>query len=252
MMKFKVDFTGAGSSGGKDDDKPILTLGTAKLKVDQENKTATFIVDQSKLPARPYSSKPEPITVGPEDPTDLRQVFQKVETTEGIINNVVKMFDALLTKGHEREAAEMHAQIDQGFMPEVVTYTGVMEEYAGAGKTGDVLKVYQRMLDYGINPNSYTYRVLIKALAEDPDSKFLGDAKKYLMEMMDVCLRPDAVAYTAVFKAFARLEKAAEGRRFLEEMKGKGFVADEKEVREVLKGRRGRLAKKVINLLFGK
>lgn len=248
MMKFKVDFTGAGSSGNK----PTLTLGTAKLKIDNENNTATFMVDSSKLPPRPYSCEPDPITVGPEDPKDLQQVFQKVESTEGLINNVVKMFDALLIKGHEREAAEMQAQIDQGLMPEVVIYTGVMEEYADAGKTGDVLKVYERMLESGTAPNSYTYRVLIKALAADPDSTFLEDAKKYLLEMMDMGLQLNAEAYTAVFKAFARREKAAEAKRFLEEMKGRGFVADEKAVREVLKVRRGPVVKSVIKILFAK
>ncbi|KAK9920152.1 hypothetical protein M0R45_028712 [Rubus argutus] len=219
-MKFKVDFTGAGSSGNK----PTLTLGTAKLKIDNENNTATFMVDSSKLPPRPYSCEPDPITVGPEDPKDLQQVFQKVESTEGLINNVVKMFDALLIKGHEREAAEMQAQIDQGLMPEVVIYTGVMEEYADAGKTGRCSE----------------------------DSTFLEDAKKYLLEMMDMGLRPNAEAYTAVFKAFARREKAAEAKRFLEEMKGRGFVADEKAVREVLKVRRGPVVKSVIKILFAK
>ncbi|KAL6142452.1 hypothetical protein ACLB2K_060732 [Fragaria x ananassa] len=252
INSFKVNFTTAGSSGAKvDDNKPILTLGTAKLQVDEDTKTGIFLVDKSKLPARPYSSEPEPILVGPEDPTDLQQVIRKVESSECILSNVVKMYNALFTEGHEFEFTEMKAHIDQGILP-VVVYTGVMEEYAGAGKSRDVLKVYRRMLNYGISPNSYTYRILIKALADDPDVKFLEDAKKYLMEMMDMALRPDAVAYTAVFKAFARREKVVEGRRFLEEMKRKGFVAEENQVREVLDGRKGRIVKNLFDILFGK
>lgn len=56
----------------------------------------------------------------------------------------------------------------------------------------------------------------------------------------------------AVFEALAAEEKAEEARELLEEMKGKGFVADEKAVREVLKGRRGAVVRSVINILFGK
>ncbi|XP_062004518.1 pentatricopeptide repeat-containing protein At4g38150-like [Rosa rugosa] len=196
-------------------------------------------------PYDPFNKKP-----AIEDPKDLQEVFHKMRT-DGLQNNAVKMFDALSKDGLTHEALELFAQIkDKGHMPDVVAHTAVIEAYAAAAKPKDALKVYMRMLACGVAPNAYTYSVLIKALASD--ASFVGDAKKYLMEMMGKGMRPNAGTYVAVFEAFAAEERVEEGRELLEEMKGKGFVADEKAVREVVKGRRGAVVRSVINLLFGK
>lgn len=216
-------------------------------------KTATKEIDKSKLPPPydPFNKKPA--IEDPEDPKDLQEVFHKMRT-DGLTNNAVKMFDAFSKDGLTHEALELFAQIkDKGHMPDIVSHTAVIEAYANAGKTKEALKVYMRMLASGVAPNAYTYTVLIKALAADPSSKFLGDAKKYLLEMMGKGMRPNACTYRAVFEAFARQEeKAEEGRELLVEMKGKGFVPDEKAVKGVLKSKRGPVVRSVINILFGK
>ncbi|KAL6278386.1 hypothetical protein ACE6H2_021987 [Prunus campanulata] len=216
-------------------------------------KTATTEIDKSKLPPPydPFNKKPA--IEDSEDPKDLQEVFHKMRT-DGLTKNAVKMFDALSNDGLTHEALELFAQIkDKGHMPDVVSHTAVIEAYANAGKTKEALKVYLRMLASAVAPNAYTYTVLIKALAADPSSKFLGDAKKYLLEMMGKGMRPNACTYTAVFEGFARQEeKAEEGRELLVEMKGKGFVPDEKAVREVLMSKRGPVVRSVINILFGK
>lgn len=217
---------------------------------DHKTTAAAKSIDKPNLPPPydPFNKKPA--IEDPEDPTDLQEVFHKMRT-DGLQNNAVKMFDALSKDGLTHEALELFAQIkDKGHMPDVVAHTAVIEAYAAAGKPKDALKVYLRMLACGVAPNAYTYSVLIKALAVD--TSFVGDAKKYVLEMMGKGMRPNAGTYVAVFEAFAGEEKAEEGREFLEQMKGKGFVADEKAVREVLKSRRGPVVRSVINILFSK
>lgn len=217
---------------------------------DEDDSAAAKSIDKPNLPAPydPFNKKPA--IEDPEDPKDLQEVFHKMRT-DGLQNNAVKMFDSLSKDGLTHEALELFAQIkDKGHMPDVVAHTAVIEAYAAAGKPKDALKLYLRMLACGVAPNAYTYSVLIKALAADP--KFVGDAKKYVLEMMGNGMRPNAGTYVAVFEALAEEEKAEEGREFLEQMKGKGFVADEKAVREVLKSRRGPVVRSVINILFGK
>ncbi|PON69541.1 Tetratricopeptide-like helical domain containing protein [Parasponia andersonii] len=207
-------------------------------------------IDKSKLPPPydPFNKKP--VIEEPDDPRDLQEVFHKMRT-DGLLNNAVKMFDGLSKDGLTHEALELFSQIkDKGNMPDVVAHTAVVEAYANAGQTKEALKVFLRMLAAGVAPNAYTYSVLVKGLAADP--KFLGDAKKYVMEMMAKGMKPNAGTYAAVFEAFAREEKEEEAREFLEQMRDRGFVPDEKAVREVLSSKRGPVFRSVIHILFGK
>jgi len=161
------------------------------------------------------------------------------------------MFDALSQQGLTHEALELFSQIkDKNQMPDVVANTAIIEAYANADQPKEALKAYMRMLASGVCPNAYTYTVLIKGLAFD--AKFLKDAKKYLLEMMEKGMRPNAETYGAVFEGLVKEEKIDEAEKLLEEMKGKGFVPDEKAVREVLSNKRGPVVRTVINILFGK
>ncbi|XP_043702844.1 pentatricopeptide repeat-containing protein At4g38150-like [Telopea speciosissima] len=216
--------------------------------VDAKRKTQKQAIDKSKLPPPydPFSKKP--VIEEPKDPKDLQEVFHKMRS-EGLINNAIKMFDALSKDGLTHEAMELFAQIkDKGAMPDVVAHTAVVEAYANAGQSKEALKVYMRMLASGVKPNAYTYTVLIKGLAQDLK---LVDAKKFLVEMMDKGMLPNAGTYTAVFEAFARAEKMEEGREFMEQIKAKGLIPDEKAVREHL-SKRGQVFRSVMNMLFGK
>jgi pentatricopeptide repeat protein len=170
---------------------------------------------------------------------------------DGLLNHAVKMFDALSKQGLTHEALELFGQIkDKGQMPDVVAHTAIIEAYANAGQPKETLKAYMRMLASGVCPNAYTYAVLIRGLVGD--GKFLKDAKKYLLEMMEKGMRPNAETYAAVFEGLVREEKVDEAVNLLEEMKGKGFVPDEKDVRDVLSNKRGHVFRTVISILFGK
>lgn len=161
------------------------------------------------------------------------------------------MFDALSKQGLTHEALELFGQIkDNGQMPDVVAHTAILEAYANAGQPKEALKAYIRMLASGVSPNAYTYAVLVRGLVVD--AKFMRDAKKYLLEMMEKGIRPNAETYAAVFEGLVREEKMDEAVQLLEQMKAKGFVPDEKDVREVLSNKRGPIFRTVINILFGK
>ncbi|KAF2318930.1 hypothetical protein GH714_011843 [Hevea brasiliensis] len=129
--------------------------------------------------------------------------------------------------GLTHEALELFSQIkDKGHMPDVVAHTAVVEAYANAGQSKEALK----------------------ALAADGK---LADANKYILEMMSKGMRPNAATYAAVFEAYAKEQKEDQAREFLQQMKQKGFVPDEKAVREVL-DKRGQVFRTVINILFNK
>lgn len=188
----------------------------------------------------------------PENPKDLQQVFNKMSTAKANIITLPRMLNMLITEGFLSQAQEIKAEVEfNDDLPEVVMHTGVMEIYSKANKAKEALRVFQRMIYLGISPNAYTYSVLIKALTKDPN--FLNDAKQYVLEMMDKGMQPNARTYTAVFYAFARLgeDKLNEGKEFVKQIKARGFVANKKAVREVLKDKSEPIAKSVIDILFG-
>ncbi|KAK7278093.1 hypothetical protein RJT34_23118 [Clitoria ternatea] len=229
--------------------KPIDTKLNFSLSDTDDEATPAHEDNNRNLPP-PYDpfSKKAPIQ---EDPKDLQQIFHNMRNGEGLLNHAVKMFDALSKEGLTHEALQLFGQIkDKGHMPDVVAHTAILEAYANAGQPKEGLKVYMRMLASGVSPNAYTYAVLIRGLVVD--SKFLKDAKKFVLEMMEKGMRPNAQTYTPVFEALVREEKLDEAAQLLNQMKDKGFVPDEKAVREVLSNKRGPVFRNVINLLFGK
>ncbi|XP_027367182.1 pentatricopeptide repeat-containing protein At4g38150-like [Abrus precatorius] len=233
------------------DTKVNFSLSDSDSESDDDTQEETDKNNNTKLPPPydPFSKKPA--IEEPKDPKDLQEIFHNMRSGDGLFNHAVKMFDALSKEGLTHEALELFGQIkDKGQMPDVVAHTAILEAYANAGQPKEVLKVYMRMLASGVSPNFYTYSVLIKGLTSD--AKFQRDANKFLLEMMDKGMRPNAQTYTSVFEALAREEKQDEATRLLEQMKAKGFIPDEKAVREVLNNKRGPVFRTVINIIFGK
>ncbi|XP_047327435.1 pentatricopeptide repeat-containing protein At4g38150-like [Impatiens glandulifera] len=225
----------------------------------EDNKSPTTrrsnkeIDNNTKLPP-PYDpfNKKKPAFVEPDDPKNLPEVFHKM-SSDGLFNNAVKMFDALSKDGLTHEALELFSQIkDKGHMPDVVSHTAVLEAYANAGQAKEANRTYLRMLASGVSPNAYTYSVLIKSLAGSGETKLIKEAKKYVKEMIEKGMKPNAGTCVAMFETFLEEEKVEEGREFLEEIKAQGFEPDEKAVREVLRGKRGPVPKKVIEILFAR
>ncbi|KAK4424473.1 hypothetical protein Salat_1640700 [Sesamum alatum] len=215
-------------------------------------KTATKEVDKSKLPppCNPFNKKP--VVEDPEDPKNLQEVFAKIRE-DGLMNSAVKMFDGLSQDGLTHEALELFSQIkDKGHMPDVVAHTAVMEAYANAGQAKEAHKVYLRMLVSGVLPNAYTYRVVIRGLAESGDAKMVREAKKYVGEMVGRGMRPNAGTCVGVFEGLVKVGLEDEGKEMLEMLKEKGVVPEESKVREVLKNKRGPVYRTVMSVLYGK
>ncbi|KAK9933550.1 hypothetical protein M0R45_020744 [Rubus argutus] len=182
---------------------------------------------------------------------EMQRIFRDWRI-HGIQKQAENVFHALVAHGNHDEARELYVKqfSERCGHHMVVMYTCAMEAYINAGKTKGALEVYQHMLAAEYAPCSYTYAVLIKALAADPS--FFGDAKKYFLEMMDNGMRPNAATYTAVLEGFARQEdKAAaeEGKEFVEVMMRKGIVLDAKAVRKVLRGRPEPLVTRVMDII---
>ncbi|XP_073128155.1 uncharacterized protein [Henckelia pumila] len=187
---------------------------------------------KSKLPPpyNPFNKKPAIEEL--QDPKNLQEVFAKIRQ-DGLMNSAVKMFDGLSQDGLTHEALELFSQIkDKGQMPDVVAHTAVMEAYVNAGQPKEAHKVYLRMLTSGVLPNAYTYRVVIKGLAESGDAKMVKEAKKYVEEMVGRGMRPNPTTCVRVFEGLTRVGLKDEGRVLLEMLKEKGVAPNEDKIRE--------------------
>ncbi|XP_004298074.1 PREDICTED: pentatricopeptide repeat-containing protein At4g19440, chloroplastic-like [Fragaria vesca subsp. vesca] len=185
---------------------------------------------------------------------DMRRVLHDW-LKQGTQKQADNMRKALLDDGNRHEAWMLfEKQYSESSMHHmVVLYTCVIETFINAGKTKGALEVYQHMLDDGYAPCSYTYSILIKALAADPS--FFGDAKKYFLEMMEKGIRPNAATYTAVLEGFARQEDNAaveEGRKFVKVMMVKGFVPYTEDVMKVLRGKPEPAVTRVMDIMSSK
>ncbi|KAL1833366.1 hypothetical protein DCAR_0103456 [Daucus carota subsp. sativus] len=209
--------------------------------------------DKSKLPP-PYDPfDKNPVIREPKDPKNLQEIFHDIRNGDGLFNFAVKMFDGLSKDGLTHEALGLLSQINEkGSMPDVVAHTAVVDAYVNAGQAKEGLNTYLRMVNSGIRPNAYTYSVLIKGLALSGDKKLFKEVKKIVVEMMGKGMKVNTGTCVAVFEAFVKMGNVEEGKEFFDVMKGKGFVLDEKEAREALKGKRGPEFRGVMDILFGK
>ncbi|KAL6182451.1 hypothetical protein ACLB2K_043871 [Fragaria x ananassa] len=167
-------------------------------------------------------------------PEDLREVLEEMCTEEALSRNTIKMVEGLLRDGFMDVGLEIGTKVQEtNVVPRVVTDTAVMEHYISAAgdRTKDALRVFKHMSVFGVEPNAYTYAIIIKALAaadlkKNPD--FVGYAKKYFVEMLERGMQPNEETYEAVLDGIDRGENKAEAeeerREFVEDVKAKGFL----------------------------
>ncbi|PRQ21206.1 hypothetical protein RchiOBHm_Chr7g0236631 [Rosa chinensis] len=81
------------------------------------------------------------------------------------------------------------------------------------------------MIASGVTPTAYTYTLIICGMAKDfSDSNFVRYAKKYFLEMLDRGLKPQYQPYMYVIDVIAYREPVEEAKKFLEQIKAKGFI----------------------------
>ncbi|EPS63263.1 hypothetical protein M569_11524 [Genlisea aurea] len=205
-------------------------------------KAAPREIDKSKLPPpyNPFDKKPlppyNPFEVsGSGDPKNLPQVFARLRD-DGLMSSAVKMFDGLSREGLTHEALELFSQIkDKAQMPDVVAHTAVIEAYADAGEAKEAHKAYLRMLSGGVLPNAYTYKVIIKALAESGDPKMVKEADKYAAEMAGKGMKPNAETCLIVLEALMEVGMEKEAMALIELLKERKAEPEEDQMKEALK-----------------
>ncbi|XP_048440336.1 pentatricopeptide repeat-containing protein At5g65560-like [Pyrus x bretschneideri] len=157
---------------------------------------------------------------------EMQQTFEKMRTN-WIVEEAWRMYHGLLKDSQVDQANEFYKQNKRGIIPDVAIHTVVIEAYANAGKAKGALKAYKHMLANGVDPNLYTYSILIKALTADLD--FVLTARKYFLEMLDKGIIPNSDIYEAVSKG-AKAEDR-EYMEFAEAVLAKGIkVLKEKDV----------------------
>ncbi|KAM5575362.1 protein Rf1, mitochondrial-like [Rosa sericea] len=167
----------------------------------------------------------EDVTKDCED-KELRKIFDWIVDYDALNANAIHMFSSLADCGFRDEARELFKpHSEQTTLPEVAVFTMVIMAYAANGKTKDAHKVYQQMIASGVTPTAYTYTLIICGMAKDfSDSNFVGYAKKYFLEMLDRGMKPQYQPYMYVMDAIAYREPVEEAKKFLEQIKAKGFV----------------------------
>ncbi|KAL6130524.1 hypothetical protein ACLB2K_068903 [Fragaria x ananassa] len=155
-------------------------------------------------------------------------------TEEAMSRNTIKMVEGLLRDGFGSVGLEIAAEVEEtNEVPRVVTGTAVMEYYINAtgDRTKDARRVFKHMSASGVEPNAYTYGIIIKALpAADlkKNPNFVGYAKKYVVEMLGRGMQPNEETYEAVLDGIGRGENKAEAeeerRVFVGKVKAKGFM----------------------------
>ncbi|XP_057857602.2 pentatricopeptide repeat-containing protein At4g38150 [Cryptomeria japonica] len=217
--------------------KPLSTLSGDKLEQkEHERSSSTESVDEN-------STKKE------ENPPEEAQIiFGKMKET-GLIPNAVAMLDGLCKDGLVQEAMKLFGEMRQkGSIPEVVVYTAVVEGFCKALKLDDAKRIFKKMQDNRIVPNAFSYAVLIQGLCKD---KKLDDALKFTLEMLDNGWKPNVATYVALIDGFCKEQRVEEAKTAISKFKVKGFLADERAVRDYM-DKQGPFFPAVWEVMFGK
>eukprot|EP00252_Welwitschia_mirabilis_P025089 TRINITY_DN7705_c0_g1_i1.p1 TRINITY_DN7705_c0_g1~~TRINITY_DN7705_c0_g1_i1.p1 ORF type:complete len:273 (+),score=44.59 TRINITY_DN7705_c0_g1_i1:157-975(+) len=185
-----------------------------------------------------------------EDPRsqDAQQIFDKMKET-GLIPNAVAMLDGLCKDGLVNEAMKLFGEMrEKGSLPEVIIYTAAVEGFCRAMQLEKAKKVFTKMKDTGINPNAFTYWVLIQGLCKD---KRLDEAFDYGLEMLDMGWEPNVASTVALIDSLCKEGRVEDAKNVMGKFREKGFVPDEKAVREFL-DKKGPFFPAVWEVLLGK
>ncbi|KAG9442295.1 hypothetical protein H6P81_018149 [Aristolochia fimbriata] len=127
----------------------------------------------------------------------------------GMVDHAVKMFEEMHVLGAPRS---------------VVSFNAVLSACNRSGKFEEVPKLFKELSEkYRIEPNEYSYGILIKALCESgaPEA-----AVNVLEEMREKKVQVTSFTYTSLLDAFYEKGKVHEAGKIWDEMGKKGCVRD--------------------------
>ncbi|KAA0050550.1 hypothetical protein IC582_000629 [Cucumis melo] len=167
-------------------------------------------------------------------PPAADEIFRKMKES-GLIPNAVAMLDGLCKDGLIQEAMKLFALIrEKGTIPEVVIYTAVVDGFCKAEKFDEAIRIFRKMQNKGISPNAFSFGVLIQGLYK---CKKLDDAVAFCNEMLESGHLPNLTTFVGLIDVLCSEKGVDEAHNVVETFKQKGFLIDEKALREFLNKR---------------
>ncbi|MCD7463572.1 hypothetical protein HAX54_050872 [Datura stramonium] len=177
-------------------------------------------------------SSDAPASEAPPAPSeDADEIFKKMKET-GLIPNAVAMLDGLCKDGLVQEAMKLFGLMrEKGTIPEVVIYTAVVEGFCKAQKFDDAVRIFRKMQGNGIIPNAFSYGILVRGLSQ---GKRLDDALEFCLEMLEAGHSPNLVTFVGFVDVYCKEKSLEEAQNMIKTVRQKGYILDEKAVREYL------------------
>ncbi|XP_004253081.1 pentatricopeptide repeat-containing protein At4g38150 [Solanum lycopersicum] len=167
----------------------------------------------------------------PAPPEDADEIFKKMKET-GLIPNAVAMLDGLCKDGLVQEAMKLFGLMrEKGTIPEVVIYTAVVDGFCKAQKFDDAVRIFRKMQGNGIIPNAFSYGIIIRGLSQ---GKRLDDALEFCLEMLEAGHSPNVVTFVTLVDGFCKEKSLEDAQNMIKTVRQKGFIVDDKAVREFL------------------
>ncbi|XP_048127958.1 pentatricopeptide repeat-containing protein At4g38150 isoform X2 [Rhodamnia argentea] len=226
LEKFKLSFDKR--------DKPEGDAASATIKLSQE---------ENKANSNQMATEGQPPL-----PEDADQIFKKMKET-GLIPNAVAMLDGLCKDGLVQEAMKLFGLMrEKGSIPEVVIYTAVVEGFCKAQKFDDAKRIFRKMQNNGITPNAFSFTVLIQGLYR---CDRLEDALEFCEEMIDAGHSPNVTTFVGLVNGVCKEKGVEEAQIIIGRLREKGYVINEKAVREFLE-KKAPFSSMVWEAIFGK
>mmetsp|Transcript_9834 Transcript_9834/g.28541 ORF Transcript_9834/g.28541 Transcript_9834/m.28541 type:complete len:620 (-) Transcript_9834:150-2009(-) len=103
---------------------------------------------------------------------------------------------------------QLSAAGNSNVVPDVFSYTTVIQAWARCGQPARAEKVFERMKDWGLEPNRYTYTAVMSSLAKGGDPQRAETIHNEMMEAYEdgyFELKPDTISFSAVIDGWAKL-----------------------------------------------
>lgn len=164
-------------------------------------------------------------------PPNAKEIFNKMKET-GMIPNAVAMLDGLCKDGLIQEAMKLFGLMrEKGTIPDVVIYTAVIDGFCKAMQFDDATRIFKKMQANGIVPNAFSYAVMIRGLCRGLK---LDDALSYCLEMLEHGHHPNVATFIILVDGFCKQNRMEEVDSVIGRLREKGFVLNEKAIREHL------------------
>lgn len=192
--------------------------------------------------------KPQEVDEPPQPPEEADEIFKKMKET-GLIPNAVAMLDGLCKDGLVQDAMKLFGSMrEKGTIPEVVIYTAVVDGFCKAQKLEDAKRIFRKMQSNGIIPNAFSYTVLIQGLYR---SNKLEDAVEFCAEMLEAGHSPNVATFVGLVDTICKEKDLEEAESVIGKLKQKGYLVNEKAVREFL-DKKAPFSPTVWEAIFGK